>query len=211
MKTYKTFKLGNIKTSNLELIDITKSWIVLSLAFTFIFTAINAFDGGFVKILTPSFWIVFVVSLFTAGLGFLLHEMAHKITAQKYGCAAEFRAFDQMLYLALVLAILVGFLFAAPGAVIITGSITRKENGIISIAGPATNYILSLIFLGLGFLLPPLKFAFMIGFSVNLWLGLFNMIPFLNFDGKKIFDWNKLAWIGMVAFGILFLFLPAYL
>ena len=211
MKAYKTINLGKIKTSNLELKDILKAWIVLSLAFTFIFTAINAFGGGFSRILTPSFWIIFVVSLFTAGLGFLLHELAHKITAQKYGCVAEFRAFDQMLYLALILAVLVGFLFAAPGAVIITGSITRKENGIISIAGPMTNYALSLIFLGLGFLLPALKFAFMIGFSVNLWLGLFNMIPFLNFDGKKIFDWNKLAWVGMVLFGVAFLFLPAYL
>ena len=28
---------------------------------------------------------------------------------------------------------------------------------------------------------------------------------------SKKFEWNKLAWIGMVLFGVAFLFLPAYL
>jgi len=87
----------------------------------------------------------------------------------------------------------------------ISGMITRRENGIISIAGPLTNYVLALIFLGLGLLFPVLSFIFMIGFNINLWLGLFNMIPFLNFDGAKILNWNRWAWGGMVAFGLIFL------
>ncbi len=50
------------------------------------------------------------------GVAFLLHEIAHKVVAIEHGQIAEFRADYQMLFLALMGA-LVGFLFAAPGAV----------------------------------------------------------------------------------------------
>ena len=139
-------------------------------------------------------------------IGFLFHELAHKFVAQKYGCVAEFRAFDQMLYLAVGLAVAIGFIFAAPGAVMIHGQVTRKENGIISAAGPLTNFSLAMIFMGLMFYLPTWGFIFNIGFFINLWLGLFNLIPFGNFDGIKILHWNRYIWMGMVAFGVYFLF-----
>lgn len=199
-------KINRIKTSPTELRDITKAWLVLSLAFTFIFSGASLMGGDIAKVASTHFWILFLISLFTAGLGFLLHELAHKFTAQHYGCMAEFRAWDQFLYLALGLAVLIGFIFAAPGAVMISGMITRKENGIISIAGPLTNYVLGMIFLGLTILFPTLSFIFAIGFKINMWLGLFNMIPFGNLDGYKIFQWNIVAWIAMVVFGGFFVF-----
>lgn len=201
-------KLGKISTSKIELIDITKAWIIIALTFTFLFTGLNLMDNSldFDKLETSAFWILFVISLFTVGIGFLFHELAHKIAAQRYGCVAEFRAFDNMLFMALGLAVMIGFTFIAPGAVMISGMITKKENGIISVAGPATNYVLALLFLGGILLFPEAKFVLTIGFNINLWLGLFNMIPLLNFDGAKIFNWNKWIWGGMVAFGVFFLF-----
>jgi Zn-dependent protease len=204
---------GKIKTSKHELVDITKAWVVISLAFAFVFSGITLMGGNISQIFSLQFLILFVISLFTAGLGFLLHELGHKVAAQKYGCQAEFRAFDQMLYLALGLAFLVGFIFAAPGAVMIAGRITHRENGIISLAGPAVNYVLALIFLGLmmffgnGVIINPIwKMVFSVGFQINLWLGLFNLIPFGNFDGIKIFRWNPYIWTSMVAFGVYFIF-----
>lgn len=198
---YKAIRLGKIKTSKLEMVDIAKAWLALSLAFALVFSGITLLNGTINNIFSVSFGIMFLVSLFTAGIGFLFHELAHKIVAQRYGCLAEFRAFDQMLYLAVGLAALVGFIFAAPGAVMIAGQITRKENGIISAAGPLTNFVLGSAFLGLMFFLPSFDFIFSIGFQINFWLGLFNMIPFWNFDGKKIWNWNNYVWLGMVAFG----------
>ena len=195
-----------LNTSKIELRDISKAWLVLSLAFAFVFSGISFFSGNLQNLFAFDFLRIFLISLFTAGLGFLLHELAHKFVAQHYGCVAEFRAFDQMLYLALGLAALVGFIFAAPGAVMISGMITRKENGIISLAGPTMNYLLALLFLGLTFLLPVWTFVFAIGFQINLWLGLFNLIPFGNFDGLKILNWNKIIWGLMVAFGVFFSF-----
>ncbi len=202
----KNIKIRGIKTSRTELIDISKAWIILSLAFALIFGGISLFRGNLAELFSTQFLKLFLISLFTAGLGFLLHELAHKFVAQRYGCVAEFRAIDQMLYLALGLALVIGFLFAAPGAVMIFGMITRKENGLISFAGPITNYVLALLFFGLSFAIPTFNFVWQTGFIINLWLGLFNMIPFFNFDGKKILDWNRYVWIAMVLFGILFLF-----
>ena len=110
---------------------------------------------------------------------------------------------------------IIGFIFAAPGAVMISGMVTRKENGHISVAGPAMNFILGLLFLALMYFVP-VSFSFggrvftemwAIGFRVNMWLGLFNLIPFGPLDGFKVFHWNKAVWGCMVAFGIIFAFL----
>ncbi|MBI2146160.1 metalloprotease [Candidatus Woesearchaeota archaeon] len=199
-------KISKIRTSRTELIDISKAWIAISFAFAVIYTGASLLNGSIQNIITTRFLLFFVIALFTAGLGFLLHELAHKFVAQRYGCAAEFRAWDQFLYLAVGLAVLVGFIFAAPGAVMISGMVTRKENGHISVAGPLTNYILAFIFLGLLYLFPAWNLPFSIGFSINMWLGLFNLIPFGPLDGLKIFHWNKIVWTAMAVIGILFVF-----
>ncbi|MAF13559.1 MAG: metalloprotease [Parcubacteria group bacterium] len=208
METYKTIRIWKLKTSKTELVDILKAWLVLSLAFALVFGSISLLNGNLSKIVSSSFIVLFLVSMMTAGIGFLFHELAHKFAAQHYGCTAEFRAFDQMLYLALGLAAVIGFIFAAPGAVMIAGRVTLRENGIISLAGPLTNFILAGVFLGLSFSVPILQ----IGFMINAWLGIFNLIPFGNFDGRKILEWNRYTWFGMVVLGIFLLFgLPGFL
>lgn len=205
MESYKTIQIGKIKTSKIELKDILKAWVVLSLAFALVYGGINLMDGTLSKLFSPGFLILFLISMFTAGIGFLFHELGHKLVAQHYGCLAEFRAFNQMLYLALGLAAVIGFIFAAPGAVMISGRVTLRENGKISLAGPLVNFVLAITFLGLSFFVPLL----MIGYFINIWLGLFNLIPFGNFDGKKILDWNRYIWLGMVLSGVTLLwFLP---
>jgi len=202
---HKAIKIGPIKTSRTEVVDILKAWLALSLAFTFIYAGASVLGGDIERIFSVKFIFIFLISMFTAGIGFLLHELAHKFVAQHYGCAAEFRAWDQLLYLAVGLAVFIGFIFAAPGAVMISGMITRKENGLISAAGPATNYVLAMLFLGLLYILPQWSNIFSTGFSINIWLGLFNLIPFGPLDGKKVFYWNKIVWGAMVLFGVLFL------
>lgn len=201
----RSIKIGKIKTSRTEIVDIVKAWLALSLAFAFIYSGASILNGSIEKAFSLNFTVVFLISLFTAGLGFLLHELAHKFVAQHYGCAAEFRAWDQLLYLAVGLAVFIGFIFAAPGAVMISGMVTRKENGVISVAGPATNYALAMLFLGLLWFFPQGGNIFSKGFGINIWLGLFNLIPFGPLDGKKVFYWNKLVWGGMLLFGVLFL------
>lgn len=118
------------------------------------------------------------------GPAFLFHELAHKVVAQRKGCWAEFRAFPQGLLLMLVTA-LVGFLFAAPGAVMIAGTdIRRRDYGLIGAAGPMTNVLMAGLTLPL--LLTPFREAGFLAVSINLFLAGFNMIPWPPFDGEKV-------------------------
>lgn len=176
--------------SYVEAIDLLKSLFAIGAAYAIAQAGLNFFSSKFIFYL--------IISIFTVGIGFLLHELAHKITAQKFGCWAEFRADNKMLIFTIILSF-IGVLFAAPGAVLISGQITRKEKGIISAAGPATNIVLALGFLLIGLVFPfgMLKTTSIIGASINSWLALFNMIPFGMFDGAKVISWNKGAYTFM--------------
>ena len=187
----KEIKLGNISTSETEIKDILKAWIAISLAFA-IMLSNSIFSSGF--------YIKFVIASLTVGVGFLLHELGHKIAAQKYGCFAEFRSFDSMLLLAVAMSFF-GFVFAAPGAVMISTRVNKEKNGKISAAGPAVNIILALAFLALAFMQLPAMFKEVAyyGFVINSWLALFNMLPFWLFDGYKILKWNKAVYGIMAA------------
>ncbi|MBS3163141.1 hypothetical protein J4427_00435 [Candidatus Woesearchaeota archaeon] len=182
-----------MKTSARELKDITKAWIAISIAFSVLLTK---------ELFSLEFVINFLISGLTVGLGFLLHEMGHKIMAQKYGCFAEFRSFDIMLVLAVIMSFF-GFIFAAPGAVMISGHVNAERNGKISLLGPLTNFILAILFLSLGGInMEIIKMISYYGFFINSILGLFNLIPFWQFDGNKIYHWSKGVWFLMVIFGI---------
>ena len=147
-----------------------------------------------------------MISSLSVGLGFIAHEMAHKVVAQKYGCQAEFRAWDKMLILAVIMAFF-GFIIVAPGAVMISGPVGKRRNGKISAAGAIANLIIAVICISL-LLIPVTGILFPIaryGFLINTWLALFNMIPFGMFDGKKVYNWNKTVYFIMVAICISFL------
>ena len=186
-----------IKFSKIELRDLAKAWLIISIAFAIVLS------GG---VLGTFFIANVILSAVTVGVGFLLHEMGHKIVAQRYGCFAEFRADNFMLMVAIITSFL-GIVFAAPGAVMIAGHVGKERNGKISLAGPAVNLVLAILFIGLAFIFTEGFIARIISFGVlvNVWLGLFNLIPVWLLDGKKILKWNKLVYFITLAIGI-FLF-----
>lgn len=162
-----------MKFTQREFIDLSKAWAAISFAFAILLS-------GSISVVNA-----FIISAITVGTGFLLHELAHKFVAQYYGCWAEFKASDIMLVFAIFSALL-GFIFAAPGAVMITGRVTRRQNGIISAAGPITNIALAFIF----FLAPLPVAVSAYGAQINAFLALFNMIPFMGLDGQKVLAWR---------------------
>ncbi|MFH1641310.1 MAG: hypothetical protein ABIC04_00250 [Nanoarchaeota archaeon] len=191
----------NIKAklfSEREINDLLKAWIAISFAFAVVF---NGFSFRF------EFIYYFLISSLTVGVGFLLHELAHRTVARHYGCFAEFKSFDSMLILAVAMSFF-GFVFAAPGAVMIHGPVGKTRNGIISAAGPGVNLVLALLFLIISIILKPTGILLQItsyGFLVNSWLALFNLIPFGNFDGRKIMVWNKLVFFVMISISLVFM------
>jgi len=186
-----------IKTSSTEVKHLLKAWVAISLAFTILFRGNFA---GFQSIL-----VIFGVSAITVGTAFLLHELAHKIVAQRYGLHAEFRSDDKMLLIAIGTAFL-GIILAAPGAVYISGYAGINRNGKISMAGPLTNIILAAFFLVLSLIIGN-NMVTNYGHLINAWIGLFNMIPFAFFDGAKILRWNKKVYVAMVAAALLLMVL----
>ncbi|NTV30702.1 site-2 protease family protein [candidate division WWE3 bacterium] len=183
-----------MRFSEIEISELAKAWVAISFAFAI------AGRGGF----DSDFGYIFLTTALTVGVAFILHELAHKFVAQRFGCWAEFRSYDTGLILAIVMSIFTGFVFAAPGAVMISGLVTADENGKIAAAGPITNLILAGIFWILILFAPStlnwMVFSFLYsGFTVNAWLALFNLIPIPPLDGSKILPWSRPVWITLLA------------
>lgn len=169
-----------------EIIDLVAAWIVLSLAFG------NLLSGLAVE--------SFLIAFGTVGVGFLLHELAHRLVARKFGLGARFEADYSMLGLALLLSF-AGFIFAAPGAVYTRGPRNARQQTMISVSGPITNIVLAAAF----FFVPGVIGEY--GFQINSWLALFNMIPFGGLDGESILRNNKVLYAVVAGVAAVFTFL----
>ncbi len=175
--------------NNQELTDLLISWISLSAAFAFVFSERGANVTGFSNALA--------IAALAVGTGFLLHELAHKYVAIYFGAKAEYRAWNLGLIFALAVAFFFRFIFAAPGAVYIYGKrVSLTENGIISAAGPLMNIVIGLLAMGVALLYQTSYIGQAAGIvgTINLYLALFNLLPFFILDGSKVFAWNKGIW-----------------
>lgn len=193
-----------ISFSRAEVLHLGGAVVVLSYAFALILTERGNLpkDLEFPGSLIPDPMAI-LSALLAVASGFVLHELAHKIVAQRYGHWAEFRAQFGALGLSVGLAGFFGVLIAAPGAVLIQGRVTPRENGIISLVGPGTNFLVALVFL------PFFAFEvnqestadhlFMTVTFVNSLLAVFNLIPLGPFDGRKVWRWSRVAYIVSLA------------
>ena len=181
-----------------ELRDLVAAWLALGFAFSLLYVDGLTPQNLGSALTTDAFLGVFLVSLATVGVAFLLHELAHKVVALRFGQHAEFRADYGMLALA-VAGGLAGFLFAAPGAVHHRGYITPREHGLIALAGPATNVGLALVSLALLPFAPDIAYR---GLFINVLLAGFNMIPFGPLDGATVLEWSTTAYAVAAVFTI---------
>jgi len=227
------------KISPFERKDLFIAWIALAIAFTIAFVA----TGGVVSLISKAvsgqtipfdgmkLLIAFLAALVIVGLSFVGHELAHKFTAMHYGFWSEFRKSNPMLVMSVCLAALLGVVFAAPGATLISTDgkpLTKKQNGLISVAGPLTNIVLLIVFAALmiigvalgggtifegGFIysLTPAGFLFYLGYTgwmVNAMFAFFNMLPVGPLDGKKILHWNPIVFVIVIAAAVFLLYIP---
>jgi len=189
--------------SSREIIHIVVSLVVLTIAFTY-------------PELVPE---LMAIVAFGVGTGFILHELAHKFTAQRYGYVADYEASPTGLILALGLSFITGggFVFAAPGAVMIRGKKAmygysdnvqmEKEFAYISVSGAVVNLLLAIMFLVVSlFITEPLasKVLWWSAF-INVFLAGFNMLPLGPLDGAKVWRYNPLLW-GLVGIPAIILF-----
>jgi Zn-dependent protease len=185
-----------------EQLEFLKAWAGTSLAFGIFISRGFVFDFNFLLNL--------LVAALTCGIGFVVHEMAHRIVANHYGAQARFFSNDGALLISILIAF-AGIFIAAPGAVW-HRALSPEKSGHIAIVGPISNLLLA----GLCFLLvwavPVLGlpgfvlWGALVGYQINAWLGLFNMIPVDPFDGGKVWRWNKVAFGATAAVALLLVF-----
>ena len=198
-----------------EILEFAISVVWLGIAFGIaIAGGINAFTdaAGLRTTILESLVVVF--------FAFVFHELAHRIAARRYGFHAVYRVWIPGLILAMGAALL-GFLFAAPGGVQIMMGQDTAENrvklGKSALVGPIVNMVLAIIFTVFTIVFIAFVQSYMlntgksisqlaswinsagnigvIGMEINAWLAFFNLIPWGNFDGNKVFQWNKKVWI----------------
>ena len=190
-----------------EIVHLVASLVVLTVAFAYPST-----DSTFLTIIALS-----------VGSGFILHELGHKFTAQRYGYTAVYEASPMGLLFAIFLKLVTGVVFAAPGAVMIRkrqsyystdderhyDMLTQsRETWKIALAGPLINVALAVVFMGIMFLSDSALMQTMgrYGAYVNVFLAGFNMIPFGPLDGAKVFKHNPAMW-GFVGLPLVLMFL----
>jgi Zn-dependent protease len=196
-----------------EIQDFILADAVLTLSFALVFIgglSNAAGDSGALLALIPIAFVAVTCS-------FVLHELMHKFTAQHYGAVAAFRTSQMGLAITLVTGFL-GFLIGIPGATVIyTNNFTKKENGIVSLAGPLTNFAVFGVFLLIGYILfpnfvhdvgslftsnenlPYLQLMLSVTLYIAIILAFFNMLPIFPLDGSKVLSWSPPIFFGVIA------------
>jgi Zn-dependent protease len=194
---------GQVTTSGRELVHIGVAYAVLT------FDLVLLFSGGGLLFGTNSSSALFVVSptivAVAAGgafTGFVAHELAHKVVAQRRGYWAEFRWSLTGLAFSVATAIF-GFLWALPGATVVSGMADRKAWGRTALAGPMLNLVFGAMFYvaaiaawQAGYVV--FEWLLLLAF-LNSWFAAFNLIPFGVLDGAKVRLWSSGVWAGAMA------------
>jgi len=152
--------------------------------------------------LAPTLFAVVAISL-------LAHELSQKIVARKLGLETTFKAWGSGLLLGWLLALVGGF-FPAYGSTYVKQldwwyEAKRDKTGVIFATGPLVSLALAFAF----WILPTpttsslLVASAKVGFTINLVIVIFNLVPIqaaggFVWDGKKILAWNKAIWATLV-------------
>ena len=183
---------GESRFSQTELEHLGVAYFVLVLCFAIVLsTGFGGLVFGGLNI-EVFIYVALPISLIAVGLGFILHEVAHKFAAQRFGCWSEFRYDKRGLMWALFFSLFIGIVWAAPGATWFSGRVTKKENAIISLAGPGVNMTIAIIIVGMIFILPISILSVYLFWSgwIIAFLAVFNLLPIPPLDGSKIWKWN---------------------
>jgi len=191
---------GKISFSKTEILHIIVAMVILSAAFSIMLRGSRLDQDP-----TTNMILIVGMCFILVICSFILHEFGHKFLAQRYNAWSEFRVYPIGLVITLISSVM-GFLFAAPGAVYIRGDIDKNTQGKISLAGPGVNFVIAAVAIVIVLSMDSgtLVYAiFQMLAYLNGWIGLFNMIPIPPFDGSKIVAWNIPIYLTATAIGVI--------
>jgi Zn-dependent protease len=196
-------RTGRVSTSRSEVMQIAIAYAVLTFDLTILLGGTGALFGtnatSLPYLVTAPIVAVAAVAALT---GFVAHEMAHKVVAQRSGYWAEFRWSVFGLVFSVVTS-LFGVLFAAPGATVVSGMTDTRLWGRTALAGPSINVAFGAVFYG-GALLTFSSGSnvfdwFLLLAFINFWFATFNLIPLGPLDGAKVLRWSAGVWAATIA------------
>ena len=201
-------EVRRVSTSTTEVLHLVIAAAVLTVDIALVRSqiSVSSVPGG---LSTSSFLSSLGIAAVAALTGFVAHEMAHKVVAQRHGFWAEFRMSPTGLFFSVATA-LFGFLLALPGATMIGGMGDVREWGRTSVAGPAVNLVEGAAFLAAAFLSVSiwddalLWVTLMFLALVNGIFAAFNLLPVGPLDGRKVLRWNRAIWIGTFGLSLVF-------
>ncbi len=165
--------------------------------------------------MTLDYYKAYFMALIIVMISFILHELAHKFVAIKYGMFARYHASYQGLIISFIIKLIFGVTLIIPGAVVIHKLFRHKSKkreriieGIISISGPLVNIFISLFFIVLFFTYNNNLFYTIAYF--NIFLAIFNLLPIPPLDGFKVIRWSFIVYgltfiLSLTYFFIIFL------
>lgn len=130
------------------------------------------------------------------GIALIIHEIGHWYLTRRYECYTEVRFWG---FGALIMAITswsFGNVFAQPTLTMVRHRLPldNRRNGIIMLAGPLMSILIAILCLCIVPLGGIFRIAGMIGFSINLTTGVFELVPIPPCDGSDVRSWSTAMW-----------------
>jgi len=136
------------------------------------------------------------IYIIMGGLALCAHEIAHWYLNRKYQCSTEVQFWGLGSIIMFLTAWLFGNVFAQPTLTVVRSQVPleKRSLGLIMLSGPVFSILIAIACL---FLIPlggVFRTAGMLGFSINLLAGVFELLPVTPCDGKEVFSWNRFVW-----------------
>ena len=130
------------------------------------------------------------------GIALIAHEVAHWYYNRKYRGQTEVQFWGLGAVIMAITSAVFGCAFAQPTLTVVRSEapLEKKQIGHIMLAGPLFSIAFALCCLALFPLGGIYRTAGTVGFSVNLLVGVFELLPISPCEGKEIWHWNKIVW-----------------
>jgi hypothetical protein len=136
------------------------------------------------------------IYIIMGGFALILHEMGHWFLTKKYQCYTEVRFWGLGTVIMVLTSWLFGNVFAQPTMTLIRHRepLEKRSLGLIMLSGPVLSVLIALACLFLVPLGGLFRTAGIIGFSINMLQGVYELLPISPCDGKEVKEWNWIVW-----------------
>lgn len=143
--------------------------------------------------------VMITIYVIMGGIALVLHEIAHWYYERKFSCRTEIQFWGIGTIIMVLTAWLFGNVFSQPFLTIVQSHTPREKRsvGLIMLSGPMLSVLVAcacLVLVPMGGLFATAGWT---GFIMNLTTGVFELLPVTPCEGKDIFSWNRLLWLGV--------------